>query len=421
MMSLVDLVLPPSRDQNQQTQKQDMPPPTTQQQQVPNSYTPDQQPSPKVQSRDSMDSAVYQEFYAPRSQEEASSDNLMTSKKRKLIEPPALPERSALRASRMLDSISIQSKLDAESTTHMSTSMPHDVYLSSEEEASSSADDFSDYDFDDEELADYDSSSEESQKSPVRRKSHEDTARVVSVIFSGRPSIIDVSSLKRSISPASSVELRPRTSVASNPESFVHTSRPSTSAASTSPPKFHPPRSSSMMLPSTTKLSKHRPTFLNTDPFPNNGGFEMKQQIDEESPRTPRTPTAVLKSVSRTFSLVKKRSRPLLNNFNNSVSSSVSGSHNGSTTDLHNLERTRTPQSMHSSMRDNSPTSPATSNSAFVLHSEPVTRRDSLFSIAAPPMPQQAPRTPLSPAGTVKGRLLDMARRRSIHLKAARV
>lgn len=423
-MSLVDLVLPPAREQEKKPQKQGdaapapAPTPST-------SYTDrHQQPSPKVQSRDSIDSAVYQEFYAPRSHDDdddaaapsSSTDDLLPSQKRKTtpMDPPALPQRSALRSSSMLGS---DMKLDSQAQT------PHDVYLSSEEEASSSADDFSDYDFSD---SDADADVEELQLGETelppthrrRRRSHEDTARVVSVVFSGRPSIIDVSA-RRSASSASSE--RPRTSVASATE----TRRPSTASGGLLNP--HPPRSSSMMVMTTTgSTDKPRPGFLTLDPFPHEGEGEEEDDV----PRTPKTPTAtVLKSVSRTFSLVKKRSRPLLlGNF------SSPSAHNGSTASLHRLERSsHTPRLSLS--EPNSP--PSTGNSTggegeFVLHPGPGPaqaqaqaqappasreRRDSSLPLSplAPPPP---PHSPLGPGARVKG-ILAMARRRSIHIRAA--
>ncbi|XDG01771.1 hypothetical protein ABKA04_001386 [Annulohypoxylon sp. FPYF3050] len=84
------------------------------------------------------------------------------------IETPKLPEKSALRMSRFLDSLKRNSITE-------SLSDPHDVYLSSEEDASSSADDFSDYD------SDSDLNSTGSEKSPQRRGSHEESARAIRI------------------------------------------------------------------------------------------------------------------------------------------------------------------------------------------------------------------------------------------------
>ena len=63
---------------------------------------------------------------------------------------------------------------------------------------------------------------------------------------------------------------------------------------------------------------KKRPPFLNIDPYANGSTYSLdlpKQQekTEDESPvKVPRTPTKLLKNVSRTFSLVRKRSRPFL-------------------------------------------------------------------------------------------------------------
>ncbi|KAF7543711.1 hypothetical protein G7Z17_g10521 [Cylindrodendrum hubeiense] len=215
---------------------------------------------------------------------------------------PALPEKSARRASRMLDGL-IPHKLTTEDQQPPLTaqSAPHEVYLSSEEDASSSADDFSDFEFE--------SSSEESQQSSTRRSSQEDTARVVSVVFSGKPSIVDLP--RRSISPSSSeTSSRPpsrlrRTStlpIIDNRRSSISSS-PSASSVRSS--ILHPPRTSSM-LPSH-RIVKPRPEFLSIDPF------AAKTDREEEHTgglKTPKTPTGMFK---RTLSLVKKRSKPSLN------------------------------------------------------------------------------------------------------------
>lgn len=177
-----------------------------------------------------------------------------------------------------------------------SQTAPHDVYLSSEEDASSSADDFSDFDFD--------SDNEQSKSTSTRRRgSHEDTARVVSVIFSGKPSIVNLP--PRSTSPSS---------VGSPPRPIRQLQRTATepwfgrrmsTSSSASSSILHPPRTSSM-LPGR-RLEKQRPQFLQIDPF-----ASVKPDLERretESPR-PKTPTAMFK---RTLSLVRKRSKPNLN------------------------------------------------------------------------------------------------------------
>ncbi|KAH8908371.1 hypothetical protein BR93DRAFT_957367 [Coniochaeta sp. PMI_546] len=217
------------------------------------------------------------------------------------METPVLPEKSALRASRMFN---MDSKFQGSiQSTELSQATPHDVYLSSEEDASSSADefDFSDYD--------YDSESEDPQ-SP-RRTSHEDTARVVSVVFMGKPSLIDLPTSRRSVSP-NSIEARRRASTVSSVSPSLHRSVTESAASSL---HHQSPRKSSLV---SSLLSRKKPPFLQIDPYANGSTYSLdaapKQEEEHNvAPKTPRTPTAMLKNMSRTLSLVRKRSRPLLN------------------------------------------------------------------------------------------------------------
>ncbi len=214
---------------------------------------------------------------------------------------PVLPEKSALRASRMFD---MDSKFQGSiQSTELLQATPHDVYLSSEEDASSSADefDFSDYDYDTE---------GEDPQSP-RRISHEDTARVVSVVFMGKPSLIDLPASRRSVSP-NSIEARRRASTVSSVSPSLHRSVTESAASSL---HHQSPRKSSLV---SSLLSRKKPPFLHIDPYANGSTYSLDatpKQEGEESValKTPRTPTAMLKNMSRTLSLVRKRSRPLLN------------------------------------------------------------------------------------------------------------
>jgi hypothetical protein len=76
-----------------------------------------------------------------------------------------------------------------------------------------------------------------------------------------------------------------------------------------------PARKSSLL---SDLLVKKRPTFLHIDPYANGSTYSLElskpdRHQDDESPvKPPKTPTQILRGVSRTFSLVKKRSRPLL-------------------------------------------------------------------------------------------------------------
>ncbi|PNH47195.1 hypothetical protein VD0004_g1021 [Verticillium dahliae] len=222
---------------------------------------------------------------------------------------PALPPRSNLRSSRLLNAFTIKLAAD-EQTTTLSRATPQDVYLSSEEDASSSADEF-------DEFSDYafESESEESTGSPVRRKSHEDTAKVVSVVFIGKPSIIAPPAPRRSASPTSSPG-RPQSSLGTSvTEPSLCRLSISSSSTGVSFNPTHPPRSSSMFVGA---MAKQKPAFLSIDPY---AGKTYEQTLDEEresdQPVTPRTPTAILK---RGLSIVRKRSKPALKDQFNSAS-----------------------------------------------------------------------------------------------------
>ncbi|KAK1766228.1 hypothetical protein QBC33DRAFT_560135 [Phialemonium atrogriseum] len=221
-------------------------------------------------------------------------------------EAPALPQRSSLRASRLLDDISLKLGPSIDST-ELPQATPLDMYLSSEEDVSSSADDFSDYG----DNYGYDSSNEDPQ-SPIRRTSYEVMARAVSVVFSGKPSIIELPTPRRSISP-NSIGSSKRSSMYSSISAIERSSTPTGSISS-----LHQPTRTSTLVSSFLPL-RRKPPFLNIDPYANGSTYSLEilkeNNGDEAAPKTPRTPTALLRGASRTFSLVRKRSRPLLNNF----------------------------------------------------------------------------------------------------------
>ena len=220
---------------------------------------------------------------------------------------PELPIKSALRASRLLDNLGLKLGGSISTAAEPGQTTPLDVYLSSEEDASSDADDFSDYGYD---------SSVEDPASPSRwsRNSHEDTARVVSVVYSGKPSIVDLTQLRRrSLSP-NAIQTRTRTWPNHAAASQTPTDRPSTPASTASSP-VQTARKSSLL--SSLLVKKRPPPFLSIDPFASGSTYSLDltrdERADGESPvKAPRTPTQLLKGVSRTLSLVKKRSRPLL-------------------------------------------------------------------------------------------------------------
>lgn len=206
---------------------------------------------------------------------------------------PALPTKSNLRSSRFLEPIDTKAGLDEQPPLSPATA-PHDVYLSSEEDASSSADDFSDYDFD--------SDSEADPESP-NRKSHEDTARVVSFVFYGKPALVNLP--PRSSSP-SSVESRPQQKIlrtSTDPDIVRRRTSVSSTASTSILSTFS--RSSTF---APTGHTRQKPSFLSIDPFANKN--ESEQAHESERPRTPKGASSMLK---RTFSLARKRSKPHLN------------------------------------------------------------------------------------------------------------
>ncbi|KAM0249852.1 hypothetical protein ACHAQJ_008861 [Trichoderma viride] len=208
-----------------------------------------------------------------------------------LSKAPALPPRSALRASRLLATMPQKLSQHRPVLTHAA---PHLLYLSSEEDVSSSADDFSD--------CDYSSDSERTQEVPEQPSTCQDIARIVSVVFSGKPCIVELSRRTRSISSTSCSERTASELTRISTEPVL--SRRKSSVCSTSSANMvlqHPPRSSSIMSPISLDRSSH--SFLNVDPF------ASKTEPEEPEPQLRKT-AAMFK---RTLSLVRKRSRPNLN------------------------------------------------------------------------------------------------------------
>lgn len=250
---------------------------------------------------EAYDETLLDHFY-PEKHRTVTPDEATPTSNLPNMEAPALPEKSALRGSRMFD---MDTKFQASvQSTELSQATPHDVYLSSEEDASSSADefDFSDYD--------WDSESEDPQS--ARRISHEDTARVVSVVFMGKPSLIHLAPSRRSVSPNSIVAARGRASTASSVTPSLP--RSLTDSASSSI-RHQSPRKNSLV---SSLLSKKKPPFLQIDPYANGSTYSLdtapKQEAEEAvALKTPKTPTAMFKNMSKTLNLVRKRSRPSLN------------------------------------------------------------------------------------------------------------
>lgn len=208
---------------------------------------------------------------------------------------PALPVKSGLRTSRFLEPIDSKAGLDAEQPPLSPATAPHDVYLSSEEDASSSADDFSDYDFD--------SDSELSTDTPDGRRSHEDTARVVSFVFYGKPSVVQLPPRSRS---AGSMEPKPFQRTSTDPLASRRRISVSPSTSTSILSTFS--RSSTVITPSGP--TGKRPAFLSIDPYASKPRGEQGQEMDRPSTPKSGSSSSMLK---RTFSLARKRSKPALN------------------------------------------------------------------------------------------------------------
>lgn len=314
-----------------------------------------------------------------------------------IIEPPAIPKRNTLRTSRFLDSL----RLDSIESATKSLNTTHNIYLSSEEDASSSADEYSD--------DDYESSSEEPEKTLVRRKSQEVTARVVSVVFVGKPCMVELASSRRSVSPVK----RPQS------EFFGRSVSSSFGTASLQSRPDYPPRKVS--LASVGELPKESPSFLSQDPFSSSPYTrrESTLMLDTSSgsyPRPPRTPTGAFQRIQKTISLVRKRSRPNLK----------AAAENSASMSSLNLPNLNTSQESQASINKPDTVSPATVQSPVtynqILKSA---RRNSIAATAAastyvqPLAVYSQPASPINPPTTKRGILsgLSMNRRRSMKIK----
>ncbi|KOS19017.1 hypothetical protein ESCO_000379 [Escovopsis weberi] len=215
------------------------------------------------------------------------------------ISLPALPTKSSLRASRLLATLNQGKHSSEEDRPVLTPAAPHILYLSSEEDASSSADDFSDCDFE------YATDDETLDNAPAQ------PARLISVIFRGKPSIVELP--RRSSSPTN-----PPTAP-SSPQRSAHElqrtstepilNRKSSASSDLSMAYYHCPRSSSTV---TTTFDMQRHSFLQTDPF-----ASKAESLDErEVPQTRKAATMF----KRTFSLVRKRSKPVLTSASGALS-----------------------------------------------------------------------------------------------------
>jgi hypothetical protein len=282
------------------------------------------------------------------------SSILNRPRSKKTHKAPSIPQRSEKRASRILDNVMVELKSlngsipakDVEQKIELSN--PHELYLSSEEDASLS-DEFSDseslVDFSPTEEAEASTQSAPSSRGSSR-KSQEDTARLVSFTSVGKPQIVEIVlnpspqkrkslafdpevTLPRARKP-SPLKLYPsalrRLSISSTVSmansSYTSTSYISGNLPNESSPSLTnlPPRKSSRLgsnLSSLVTSTKH--AFLNSDPF---SAAEAKEMVmpskqDTPTPPTPKTPISMAASawkqgMARTLSKARKPSMPKL-------------------------------------------------------------------------------------------------------------
>jgi hypothetical protein len=356
---------------------------------------------------------------------------------------PELPPKSALRASRLLDNLGLKLGGAVEAAELAEATTPHDVYLSSEEVASSDADDFSDYDYD---------SSVEDPTSPTRRSSHEDTARVVSVVFAGKPSIVDLpATRKRPISGSSLGTTRTRSSTDSSgkppmttaaPAPATTDDRPATSSSTTSS-RYSQPRPTKeaasnrrSMLLSELLTKKKPPSFLSIDPYANGSTYtlDVPKALDSlegetQSVKSPRTPTTLFKGVTRSFSLARRRSRPDLASPQTAVpridtsftTNPAPARHSVHSPPVHadhqqnKAEHNQQPQHQHQheQQRPKTPMTPITYNDIL----RAVKRNATVLGSASPPSDILSPTSPGTVVPARRGILSGLStRRRSVKL-----
>ncbi|TVY81216.1 hypothetical protein LSUE1_G005632 [Lachnellula suecica] len=255
---------------------------------------------------------------------------------KKTARAPVLPQRSDKRTSRLLAEVMVElqnldgaQQKDMKKKSAVQESDPHELYLSSEEDASLS-DDYEDSLFDLDLDALDAAEVEEGQESTSRPSSRREvTARVVSMTFV-KPNIVNITTNSTTTSPVKatqrSMDLERPSSVSSgssSPSQHVrHRSSPlsssirrmsissiavltrmsidSTNTPSTQPFTSLPPRKSSRLANLTSLVTGTMKTnttheFLNTDPYPSEH-THSNTHSDAERPVTPRTPTSMAAS-----------------------------------------------------------------------------------------------------------------------------
>lgn len=317
----------------------------------------EQHPNSGKEGKENKDSGYedFEEFGGAEAFEDSDMEGSVLHRPRpkKPVKAPALPQRSDKRASKMLENVMLELKnLDVskskEGDQQSILEDPHELYLSSEEDASLS-DDYEDS------LIEFDTTgtneterATSSSSTASSRKPQEVTARVVSFTLVSKPQIIDIyipsPSQKRhslALSQTTSTQSKPtprrpsplklypssirRMSISSVASISTHNSSAPTAASREEFPSRKSRNFASNLtnLVTGTKsslqsLAQHNHSFLNSDPFPAQEANEDTQQDENGTPITPRTPTSMTaaawkRGFNRTLSKARKTSMPKLN------------------------------------------------------------------------------------------------------------
>jgi hypothetical protein len=239
--------------------------------------------------------------FQERNEEDMSDGSILDQPRLSKTSIPAVPPRSELRASRIFENLTIELEAlekaaNEEKNKEQSVeSDPYASYLSSEEEGSESTDEF------DESIVQLDSDRPPSSTSS--RCSHEDTARVVSFMFVGKPQLVDVASherpasLKRRSTDRSDKSEEPRrrpSPLRLIPSNTTGSSTISTRKSSLSVSTRNLPlRSYTFPEAAASNISlagEH--SFLQSDPFAKRNSQEV-EKVSSSSDAYPKTPVGV--------------------------------------------------------------------------------------------------------------------------------
>lgn len=270
-------------------------------------------------SKDSGDYDDFDEFDDEYLDSDMEGSILNRPRPKKSVRASSLPNKSKRRASRILDTLASELKSLESGTTELKESEqdPHELYLSSEEDASESADDYENslLSCDDE---------DENRPSSSSRTSHEDTARIVSFRFAGKPQVVEINihhqPKEQTPEPRDSSDLVSKRS-SPPPHYPASNHRLSTSSTNSSVLSSSSDSHKSSKMANLTKfVTKHAystsyipdspPSFLASDPCPT---------LPQSTPGSPpKTSTKMWKSggplIQRTISAARKRpSMPRLN------------------------------------------------------------------------------------------------------------